>query len=125
MFEGRQTAKSRHFKEGDEFLDYQALINRSDDWLKYAIRLNLLQESKKDLIDLRNKALEDERIQKLLNDINDFHSVIVSSHRKPELPIQKLLFLLDLGFDSEIPEIENAIQCILENADDQGVYQSL
>jgi len=105
--------------------DYQQLLNESDDWLKYAIRLHLFHEPKETLVELRKTSLKDERIQKYLFDISNFHSSLVTSHKNPDLPIQKLLFLLDLGFDTEIPEIKKAIDQMLLHKDENGVFQSM
>ena len=106
-------------------MDYQKLLNISDDWLKYAIRLNLGQEPKDDLVEIRNAALADRRIKRYLSDISHFHETLVTNHKNPDLPIQKLLFLLDLGFDTEIPEIKVAIDEILQHREEHGVYQSM
>lgn len=105
--------------------DNQELLNRSEDWLKYAIRLNLLGEPKDSLTDAKDKALADERIQGYLRDVETFHSIPVTNHKNPDLPIHKLLFLLDLGFDMEIPQIRTAVQEILKHRDGNGLYQSL
>ena len=101
------------------------LLSISESWLKYAIRVNLLGESKADLSNLRNEALQDKKIQAYLNDISDFHSMLVSNHKNPELPIRKLIFLLDIGFDTDIPEIKNAISQLMSHKDNNGIYQSL
>jgi len=101
------------------------LLSISEPWLQYAIRLNLLNESREDLISLKNEALKDKKIQAYLNDIADFHSILVSNHKNPDLPMHKLLFLLDIGFGTEIPEIENAVNQIMKHKDKYGVYQSL
>ena len=45
-------------------MDYQKLLAISDDWLKYAIRLNLGHEPKDSLAEIRNAALADSRIQR-------------------------------------------------------------
>lgn len=108
-----------------ERMVYQKLMEISDDWLKYAIRLNLGHEPKDDLVELRNAALADVRIQRYLADIVNFHETLVTNHKNPDLPIQKLLFLLDLGFDAEIPEIQTAIDEILQHRDEHGIYQSM
>lgn len=107
--------------------DNQELLNRSEDWLKYAIRLNLLGEPKDSLVDARDKALADERIQGCLRDVEAFHSIPVTNHKNPDLPIHKLLFLLDLGFDTDIPQIRTAVREILKHRDGKGkgLYQSL
>lgn len=101
------------------------LLSISEPWLQYAIRLNILNESKEDLVGLKNEALKDKKIQAYLKDISDFHSILVSNHKNPELPIHKLLFLLDIGFDTDVPEIENAVNQIICNKDRYGIYQSL
>jgi hypothetical protein len=101
------------------------LLSISDPWLQYAIRLNLLEESKEDLTDLKTEALRDVRIQAYLNDITDFHNVLVSNHKNPDLSFHKLLFLLDIGFGLDEPEIEKAVSQILSHKDEFGVYQSL
>lgn len=106
-------------------MDYQKLLNISDDWLKYAIRLHLCQEPKDTLTSIRNAALADTRIQRLLSDVANFHSTLVTNHKNPDLPVHKLLFLLDIGLDVEVPEIKAAIDEILKHCDEHGIYQSM
>jgi hypothetical protein len=101
------------------------LLEISDDWLKYAVFLNLRQESKDNLIEVRKSALADERIRKLLLDIKNFHDILLTNHKNPTLPIHKLLFLLDLGFGLEVPEIKTAIYEIIKHRDRHGIYQSM
>lgn len=72
------------------------LLNISEDWLKYAIQL-----------------------------ITNFHGTLVSNHKNPDLPIHKLLFLLDIRLDTDVPEIKGAVDEILKNRDSNGVYQSI
>ena len=104
---------------------YQKLLEISDDWLKYAIRLNLGHEPKDKLAEIRNAALADGRIRRYLSDVADFHGTLVTNHKNPDLPIHKLLFLLDLGFDTQVPEIKAAIDAIIRHRDGHGVYQSM
>jgi hypothetical protein len=106
-------------------MSYEKLSEISDDWLKYAIRLNLKHEPKDNLVSLRNAALADKHIKKYLSDITDFHNTLVTNHKNPDLPIHKLLFLLDLGFDTDVPEIKTAIDEILKHHDENGIYQSM
>lgn len=106
-------------------MDYLKLLEISDDWLKYAIRLNLGHEPKYNLVAVRTAALADSRIKRYLLDIANFHATLVTNHKNPALPIQKLLFLLDLGFDTEVPEIKAAIDEILKHRDERGIYQSM
>ena len=106
-------------------MKYQKLLDRSDDWLKYAIHLNLCCEPKDNLAEQRNAALADDRIQSYLNDITNFHSTLVTNHKNPDLPIHKLLFLLELGFDMDVPEIKAAVDEILKHQDENGIFKSL
>ncbi len=104
---------------------YENLLSISEPWLQYAIRKNLLHESREDLIDIKSEALQDKKILSYLNDITNFHNAIVRNHKDPDLSIHKLLFLLDLGFEMDIPEIESAITQIMSHKDKNGVYQSM
>lgn len=101
------------------------LLSDSEAWLRYCIKVNLLHENKNDLTELRAEALRDGRIKEYLKDVSDFHKMLVGNHKNPELPIHKLLFLLDLGFDTSVPEIKTAIDEIMKHKDEYGVYQSL
>ncbi|MEL7659221.1 MAG: hypothetical protein AAGU75_25310, partial [Bacillota bacterium] len=106
-------------------MKYQKLLDRSDNWLKYAIYVQLLRKPKNEIIELKEAALADSRIQNCLYDVANFHSTLVTNHKNPVLPIHKLLFLLDIGFDTDIPEIKTAVDEILKHKDNNGVYQSL
>jgi len=101
------------------------ILEHGDTWLQYAARINLLKESGEKLADLRLQALSDPKIKAYLRDIRDFHSILVSNHKNPDLPIHKLMFLLDIGFGIDVPEIQSAIEKIMEHKDGNGVYQSL
>ena len=104
---------------------FEKLLSMSEPWLQYAIRLNLRGESKKDLVGLKNEALKDKKIQSYLSDITNFHNAIVRNHKNPDLSIHKLLFLLDIGLETDIPEIESAVKQIMSHKDKNGVYQSM
>lgn len=56
-------------------MDYLKLLKISDDWLKYAIRLNLAHEPKDNLVEIRNAALADSCIKRYLSDIANFHAI--------------------------------------------------
>jgi hypothetical protein len=106
-------------------MECQKLYDRSEPWLRYAIRLYLYREPKESLVELKNEALTDARIQKYLSDVADFHGLPVTNHKNPDLPIHKLIFLLDLGFGTDVPEIKTAVEQILKHRDENGIYQSL
>ena len=56
------------------------LLPMSEEWLQYAIRLNLLTEKKEDLMELKCKVLEHDKIKSCLCDIKGFHNTLVSNH---------------------------------------------
>jgi len=100
------------------------ILENGEAWLQYAARKYILKESEESLADLRQQALADPKIKSYLSDITNYHSILVSNHKNPDLPIHKLLFLLDTGF-ADAPEIGMATAQILEHKDANGVYQSL
>ena len=108
-----------------EKMEYQKLLDRSENWLKYPILLHLCHGPKDTLVESRNAALADTRIKSYMKDVANYHSTLVTNHKNPDLPIHKLLFLLDLGFDVEVPEIKAAVDEILKHQDENGVYQSM
>lgn len=105
------------------YIEY--ILENGESWLLYATRINLLNERKEDLKELRQQALSEPKIKSYLNDITDFHNILVSNHKNPELPIYKLLFLLEIGLDTDVSEIQKAVDKIMAHKDKNGVYQSL
>jgi len=101
------------------------ILENGETWLQYATRVNIRKESKESLTDLRLQALSDPKIRGCLSDVADYHSILVTNHKNPDLPIHKLLFLLNIGFDTNVPEIQTAIDKIMKYKDENGVYQSL
>ncbi len=101
------------------------LLDKSEDWLQYAIRVNILKEKKVDIVELKNTVLKNDKIKSYLSDITYFHNTLVRNHKNPTLPIYKLIFLLDIGLDCSVPEIQEAINQIMKHKDKNGIYKSL
>ena len=101
------------------------ILGKGDVWLQYTTKLNILKESKDALADLHLQVLSDPKIKTYLHDITNYHSTLVRNHKDPDLPIHKLLFLLDIGLDTNVSEIQTATKKIMENKDNNGVYRSL
>ncbi|MCL2690665.1 MAG: hypothetical protein FWE56_00200 [Candidatus Bathyarchaeota archaeon] len=101
------------------------ILEKGDTWLQYATKLNILKENKDSLTDLRLQVLSDPKIKTYLSDITNYHDVLVRNHKDPDLPIHKLLFLLDIGLDTNVSEIQTATKKIMTNKDNNGVYMSL
>ena len=104
---------------------FKQIIENSEVWLQYAVRLNNLNDSKDNLKELRAQVISDARIEKYLNDITDFHSILVRNHKNPDLPIHKLIFLLNIVLDTDIPPIQSAVNEIMAHKDENGIYQYL
>lgn len=102
-----------------------SLLVNSEAWLQYCIKTNLLHEKKEHLSELKSEALQDSKIKGYLMDVQNYHKILVTNHKNPDLPIHKLLFLLDIGLDTSQPEIQTAVDEILKHKDENGVYQSL
>jgi len=103
-------------------IDY---LLESESYVQFAARINLFKQNKKKLKDLEREVLSDFRINRYLKDIADFNSTIVTNHKNPELPIHKLIFLLDIGLDTSVQEIDMAIKQIIKNEDENGMYKSM
>ena len=102
-------------------LDY---LLSSESYVEYAARLNILRENKDSLTNLKLAVLSDERIKQLLASVSEFNKKLVTNHKNAELPLHQLIFLLDIGLDTEVPEIETAIEQILGNIDENGMFKS-
>lgn len=107
-------------KTNDMLLEFY----KSESYVEYAYRKNILKESDEVLKDLKNKVLSDKKITNLLFDVSNFNDTIVSTHKNPELPIHKLHFLFDIGLGTDIPKISSALKIIISNMDEMGMYKS-
>ena len=97
----------------------------ADPYVAYTTRKNLLNRPDQDLSDLKKMVLNDDRIKKQLGIVANFSGTLVSNHKNPDLPIHILMFLMDIGLNREVPEIDQAIQQILGSVDENGVYRSV
>jgi hypothetical protein len=94
-------------------------------YVQYAVRKNILKENKNELSNLKTSVLSDARIQEYLSNIADFNATLVTNHKNPDLRIHKLLFLLEIGLDTDVPQIDMAVQQILQNKDENGIPKSM
>lgn len=97
----------------------------SEAYIQYATKINILKRDKKDLESLKSEVLSDSRIKKYLDDISDFNGMSLTNHKNPELPIHKLIFLLELGLDTEVTQVNLAIKQILFNKGEDGLYRCI
>jgi hypothetical protein len=94
-------------------------------YVELATRLHILKQNYIELETLKKEVLLDPRIKKYLTDVSDFNGTVVTNHKNPELPIYKLIFLLDIGFDTSVPEIDTAIKQILLNIGEDGIFKCM
>lgn len=69
--------------------------------------------------------LKHDKIQSLLEDVQDWPGKVIKRHNDAELNIHKLTFLADLGIRGNEPQIENVIGKILKNPSVEGPFQIL
>ncbi|MCX8129703.1 MAG: hypothetical protein N3I35_06335 [Clostridia bacterium] len=106
-------------------MDIVNWLLEGESYVQYAVRKNILKQNKNELSELKASVLLDIRIQRYLSDIVDFNATLVTNHKNPDIPIHKLLFLLEVGLDTDVPQIDMAIQQILKNKDENGVPKSM
>lgn len=97
----------------------------SEPYVEYATRINILKESEESLVSLKKQILLDARIRQILSDIADFNGILVTNHKNPDIPLHKLIFLLDIGLGIDVPEIHMAVKQIINNRDEDGMYKSM
>lgn len=60
-----------------------------------------------------------------MSDIANFNTTLVTNHKNPDLPVHKLLFLLEVGLCIDVPQIDEAIKQILYTKDENGIPKSM
>lgn len=98
--------------------------SHAEPWLLYAVRTQLQGEPPEELRALHAQALADPKLQAWLADVAAFHDTVVSNHKNMNLPLHKLLFLLDLGYGAQVPQVAAALAEIRAHRDAAGVYAS-
>ena len=106
-------------------MNIQNWLPGCEPYVQYAIRKNILKQNEHELSELKSLVLSDLRIHKYLSDVADFNATLVTSHKNPDIPIHKLIFLLEVGLGIETPQIHRAIQQILKNKDENGIPKSM
>ena len=106
-------------------MDIITWLLEGEPYVQYAVRKNILKKNGNELQDLKALTISDFRIQKYLRDIADFNATLVTNHKNPDLPIHKLLFLLEVRLDTDAPQIDMAIKQIIMNKDENGIPKSM
>jgi len=97
----------------------------SEPYVEYATRINILKEFEGSIEGLKKQILMDSRIRQVLSDIADFNGILVTNHKNPDIPLHKLIFLLEIGLGTDVPEIDMAVIQIINNRDEDGMYKSM
>ncbi|HNT29476.1 MAG TPA: hypothetical protein PKL83_00810 [bacterium] len=93
------------------------LMNTPDPVLAY----NVLRALKKDTAESKKRLLADERIQALVQELQDWPGPQLSSHKSASQFFHKLVFLADIGLRHDDRGMKHIISTILKSADDQGI----
>lgn len=64
--------------------DLQFILENGESWLQYAVKVNVLGESKNSLKELRKQALSNLKIKAYLTDVSNFHNCLVTNHKNPD-----------------------------------------
>ena len=103
---------------------YKKLLAISPFWVRYLILRDLETVPGAELQELHGLLLEYAYVKGLLASVADFHTAIVSGHKNPNLNVNKLLMLQSLDFGRETSQINQALESILSQRDEQGLYRS-
>lgn len=100
------------------------LLFQQEPWVRYRTRIDLLEQStddkevKKDYDDM----LKHELIQKLLKELKDWPGSTLKRHNDANLLYHKLMFLIDIGLNTEIELINSIADKILQNQSGDGPF---
>lgn len=94
-------------------------------WVEYRTRLDLLDQAESDPIVLsaRQAMMEHQKIKGLITELSEWPGQIVTSHKKADLLMHKLVFLADLGVKATDPGMDRVIRKVLEYQSKEGPFQ--
>lgn len=98
---------------------------RSEPWIEYRTRLDLLNQSKddKEVILTKQKMISHPQIRLMLSELSQWSEEIVTNHKNAGLLLHKLSFIAEIGLTIEEPEIERMVNKIIEHKTSEGIFQ--
>jgi hypothetical protein len=102
------------------------LLN-SEPWIEYRTRLDLLDQSRSDpeVNQTYQSILTHPAISNIINELSEWPSPILKSHKKAGHFLHKLGFLADIGLKADNPGINKIVQRITDHRSPDGVFQVL
>ena len=96
-------------------------------WVEYRTRVDLLEQSEdsSEVRRARNKMLEHPQIKTLIEELDEWPGTILKSHKSAGHVLHKLVFVADLGFRANDPDIAKIIPQIQAHQSDEGLFQIL
>jgi hypothetical protein len=98
-----------------------------DPWVKYRTMLDILElpENDQSVLESKERILTDPRIINIFNQLYDWPSTPLNSHKSAGHPIHKLSFLADIGLTIEDEPIKRITDQILRYQSEEGSFQVL
>ena len=96
-------------------------------WVKYRTRLDISGPSRDEpgVTKEYNELINHSLVKKLLQEIQEWPGKVLKRHNDANLLIHKLTFLADIGLTSELKEIKNVSEKILNNQSKEGPFYVL
>ncbi len=96
-------------------------------WIQYRCLKDLLDRDENDagVKSAREKMWRDRKIMQLISECGKWETSLMKRHNDASHPIHKLVFLADLGFSINDPEIKEVIEIILRHKSNEGPFQVL
>ena len=96
-------------------------------WIRYRCLLDLLDadETDTEVKQARKGMLQDEKVQQLISDLDDWETILMKRHNDAAHPIHKLCFLADLGLNVKDKGIKAILATIMKHRSNEGPFQVL
>ena len=98
---------------------------KGEPFVEYRTRVDLLcqLENESEVIYAKQRMVEDQKIQLLLQELKDWPGKVLNSHKSASQPFHKLSFVADLGLTKNDLSVDMVVQKIFEHQSDEGPFQ--
>jgi hypothetical protein len=94
-------------------------------YVEYGVRVDLLGQPQNapEVVAAKKRMVEDPKIQQILQELQSWPGIVLSSHKSASQSFHKLSFIADLGFTKDDPHINEIAQKIFEHQSEEGPFQ--
>lgn len=94
-------------------------------FVEYRVRVDLLgqTENEPEVIDAKKRMMADQKIQLLLQELQNWPGEVLNSHKSASQPFHKLSFIADIGFTKEDPRVDAIAHKIFEHQSEEGPFE--